>query len=105
MTNPIKVLVVDDSMVIRRVLSKIIESDRAFELVGTARDGKDAVEKIQSLEPDVVTMDVEMPNVDGLEALPDLGRDLGIPLLGPLVGQVAQVGVFPALPLVLRTRG
>ncbi|MHB1126219.1 MAG: protein-glutamate methylesterase/protein-glutamine glutaminase [Bacillota bacterium] len=69
MIDRIKVLVVDDSAFMRRVVIKMLESDPAFEVVGYARDGKDALEKIDSLKPQVVTLDVEMPVMDGLSTL------------------------------------
>ncbi len=62
-------LVVDDSAFMRKVISQMITSDPAFELLGTARDGREGLEKAKELRPDIVTLDVEMPVMDGLEAL------------------------------------
>ncbi|MBL8762513.1 MAG: response regulator, partial [Phycisphaerae bacterium] len=64
-----RVLVVDDSVVIRRLLTKFIESDGTMKVVDSARDGQQALDKIQELAPDVVTLDVEMPVMDGLGVL------------------------------------
>ena len=65
----LKVLIVDDSIFIRKVLSEIIIKDPRFELVGTAMNGKEGLEKIKALNPDVITLDVEMPIMNGLEML------------------------------------
>jgi two-component system chemotaxis response regulator CheB len=65
----IRVLIADDSAMMRRTLRNIIESDPELEVVGTARDGVDAVNKARELRPDVVTMDINMPEMDGLTAL------------------------------------
>ncbi len=67
--NRIKVLIVDDSAFMRNVLTKMIASDHDFRVVGTARDGVEAVDKVLSLRPDIVTLDVEMPRMNGIEAL------------------------------------
>ena len=64
----IRVLIVDDSALMRKMLGDILSSDPRIEVVGTARDGQDGLEKIAALSPDVVTMDVEMPRKDGLTA-------------------------------------
>ena len=69
MTDRIKVLVVDDSALMRKLLKEIIMTDRSLEVVGTARDGQDAIEKVRDLKPDVVTMDINMPVMDGLTSL------------------------------------
>ena len=66
---PIRILVVDDSAVIRKVLSDTLAEDRALEVVGTASDGRIALAKIPLLKPDLITLDVEMPVMDGLETL------------------------------------
>lgn len=65
----IKVLIVDDSALMRKVLKEILMTDEAIEVVGTARDGEDAIEKVHLLEPDVVTMDINMPVMDGLTSM------------------------------------
>lgn len=65
----LRVLVVDDSVVIRRMLCDVIATDPSLEVVGTAPNGAIAVTRVQQLNPDLVTLDVEMPEMDGLEAL------------------------------------
>jgi two-component system chemotaxis response regulator CheB len=69
MNKKIKVLVVDDSAFMRQSISFLLREVPEIEVIGTARDGKDAVEKVKALKPDVVTLDVEMPVMTGLEAL------------------------------------
>jgi chemotaxis response regulator CheB len=66
---PIRVLVVDDSAFMRTALSRMIASESGFEVAATACSGSDALDKIASLDPDVVTLDVEMPGLDGLQTL------------------------------------
>ncbi|CAH2712933.1 Protein-glutamate methylesterase/protein-glutamine glutaminase [Neobacillus rhizosphaerae] len=63
------VLVVDDSAFMRRAISHMLEEDPQFYVIGIARNGVEAVEKVQRLKPDLVTMDVEMPKMNGLKAL------------------------------------
>jgi two-component system, chemotaxis family, protein-glutamate methylesterase/glutaminase len=70
----IKVLVVDDSALIREVLGRMLTRDGDIEVVGTAIDPIDAREKIKTLDPDVVTLDIEMPNMNGLAFLEKLMR-------------------------------
>lgn len=67
--NKIKVLIVDDSALMRKALREIIMTDEAFDVVGVARDGKDAIEKVKELKPDVITMDINMPEMDGLTSM------------------------------------
>lgn len=71
---PIRILVVDDSLVIRRLLSDTLSGDRALEVVGTASDGRIALSKIPLLKPDLITLDIEMPVMDGLEALREIRK-------------------------------
>lgn len=69
MEKKIRVLVADDSAFMRRCLRDILESEEDIEVIDTARDGREAVEKTIKLYPDVVTLDINMPNMDGLTAL------------------------------------
>src|SRR5471032_2168019 len=87
--KPIRVLVVDDSAFARKVVREVLTSG-GMEVVGIARDGLEALEKIAELKPDVVTLDLVMPNLDGLgvlAALPD----------GPRVVVVSMAGEDSAL--------
>src|SRR5260370_1659823 len=63
-----RVLIVDDSALMRKVLEGIIASDPQLEVCGEARDGRDAVTQTEVLKPDVISMDINMPHVDGLQA-------------------------------------
>ncbi len=69
MSFPIKVLVVDDSTLVRKIITDILERDPDIKVVGTANNGKTAIFRNQELNPDVITMDIEMPILDGLAAL------------------------------------
>ncbi len=69
MEKKIKVLIVDDSAFMRMVLKDIIDKQSNMKVIGLARDGLEAVEKASNLKPDVITLDVEMPKLNGLEAL------------------------------------
>jgi two-component system chemotaxis response regulator CheB len=70
----IRVLVVDDSALMRKLLAQIIESDAGIEVVGTASNGEFALRKIAELEPDVVTLDLEMPGLNGIGVLKQIVR-------------------------------
>ncbi|MCL4458108.1 MAG: chemotaxis response regulator protein-glutamate methylesterase [Nitrospirae bacterium] len=79
--NKIKVLIIDDSAVIRHLLTEILCSAGDIDVVGTAQDPIFALNKIRSLRPDVITLDVEMPRMDGLTFLEELMRTDPIPVL------------------------
>src|ERR1700733_14888692 len=70
----IKVLVIDDSALVRALLTRILGADPALQVIGTAPDAFVAREKIKALNPDVLTLDVEMPRMDGLQFLRNLMR-------------------------------
>lgn len=70
----IKVLVVDDSVVIRKIVSDSLAHDSSIEVVGVAANGKIALQKIPTLKPDILTLDLEMPEMDGLETLDHLKK-------------------------------
>jgi two-component system chemotaxis response regulator CheB len=71
---PIRILVVDDSIVIRKVLCEALTSDPGIEVAGTASDGRIALAKITQLNPDLITLDVEMPNLSGLETIGEIRK-------------------------------
>lgn len=81
MTNPIRVLVIDDSALMRKMLTQMLERDSSIEVVGTAMDGSFGLKKIDELRPDVVTLDLEMPQMDGLETLREINRRGPLPVI------------------------
>jgi len=72
--RPIRVLIVDDAVVIRRIVSDVLAEDPEIEIAGTAANGRIALQKITQVNPDIVTLDVEMPEMDGLQALKELRK-------------------------------
>lgn len=82
MTNPkIKVLIVDDSAIVRKILSEAVAAENDMEVVGTAPDAYIARDKIVTLKPDVLTLDIEMPRMNGLAFLRELMRHCPIPTI------------------------
>ena len=85
----ISVLVIDDSALMRKLLSDIIEADSRMEVVGVAVDPYDARDKIKKLSPDVLTLDIEMPKMNGLTFLRNLMR------LRPMPVNITPVALRP----------
>ena len=77
----IKVLIIDDSAFMRKSLTLMLESDQEIRVVATARDGRDGIDKISKFKPDIVTLDVEMPHMDGLTALKIIMEQMPVPVL------------------------
>jgi two-component system chemotaxis response regulator CheB len=77
----IKVLVADDSAFMRKLIQDILLTSGRIEIAGTARNGKDAIEKIYKLKPDVVTMDIEMPVINGIDALKIIMKESPVPVV------------------------
>jgi len=88
--SKVKVLIVDDSAFMRNALKKMLESDDSISVVSTARDGKEGIEKIKLYKPDVVTMDIEMPRMDGLSALKIIMKENPLPVL--MISSLTQEG-------------
>lgn len=81
MQNKINVLVVDDSAFMRKSLSLLLESDPQINVIDTASDGLIAIEKIKKLKPDIVTLDIEMPKMDGITALGIIMKECPTPVI------------------------
>ncbi|MEQ1472190.1 MAG: chemotaxis response regulator protein-glutamate methylesterase [Candidatus Acidiferrum sp.] len=81
MSERIRVLVVDDSALMRKLIPTILARDSAIEVVGTAMDGAFALKKIEELRPDVVTLDLEMPRMDGMETLRLIMKSAPVPVI------------------------
>ncbi|BCN93019.1 chemotaxis response regulator protein-glutamate methylesterase of group 1 operon [Thiomicrorhabdus immobilis] len=100
MNTPIKVLIVDDSALVRKMLQEMLSTDPALQVVGTASDPFDAREKIKQLHPDVLTLDVEMPKMDGVTFLKNLMRLHPVPVV--MVSTLTEKGAdvtFEAMDL------
>jgi two-component system chemotaxis response regulator CheB len=81
MSERIRVLVVDDSALMRKLIPAILARDSSIEVVGTAMDGAFALKKVEELQPDVVTLDLEMPRMDGMETLRLIMRRAPLPVI------------------------
>jgi len=81
MSVTIDVLVVDDSPLMRRIITSLLESDPCIRVISTASDGQEAVEKVRTVRPDVVTLDIEMPRMDGLQALQQIMQRTPTPVV------------------------
>jgi len=96
----IRVLVVDDSAFMRVAIRKMMEEDPGIEVVDVARNGQEALEKIRLLKPDLVTMDIEMPVMTGLEALEQIMKEMPLPVI--MISSLTEEGAqatFKALEL------
>ncbi|WP_018750934.1 protein-glutamate methylesterase/protein-glutamine glutaminase [Paenibacillus sanguinis] len=78
---PYRVLVVDDSAFMRKIISDLIEQDPAYRVEATAKNGREAVEQVVAIQPDLVTMDVEMPELNGLDALKVIMKEQPLPVI------------------------
>lgn len=95
----IRVMIVDDSTIIRRLLTQTLAEDPSIEVIGTAPNGKIALAKIPLLKPDAITLDIEMPEMDGLQTLTELrkaDRQLPVVMFSTLTQRGAE-GTFDAL--------
>jgi two-component system, chemotaxis family, protein-glutamate methylesterase/glutaminase len=79
--KPIRVLVVDDSAFMRGILTRKIDADARFKVIATANNGREAISKTVELKPDVITLDVDMPVMNGLEALKQIMKEASTPVI------------------------
>ncbi len=91
----IKVLIVDDSALMRKLISNIINSDENLQVIDTAKNGQDALKKIKDLKPDVVTLDIRMPDMSGLDVLYDVMENTPTPTI--IFSGYSQMGTKEAI--------
>lgn len=107
----IKVLIVDDSVFMRKLLTDLFAGEADFTVVDTARNGQDAIDKVKRLKPDLITMDVEMPVMDGIKALEMIMKEFPTPIV--MISSLTQAGAvatlraleFGAVDFVAKTAG
>lgn len=90
-----KVLVVDDSFIMRTLIKDILSVDAELQVVGEAASGMETLEKVRQLQPDVILLDIEMPNMDGIECLKRLKLISSCKVV--VVSSVAQIGTQTAI--------
>ena len=95
MKSRVRVLVVDDSALMRKLIPQLLQGDPSIEVVGTAMDGLLGLKKIGELHPDVVTLDLEMPRMDGLAMLREIVRQYSIPVI--VVSSHTSKGAYSVL--------
>lgn len=106
MNDPIKALIVDDALFMRKAIVEILESDSNLQIVGTAQDGLDGLNKIKELRPDVVTLDIDMPRMDGLAAIRHIMIESPVPVVvlsslfsdGGVTFEALRLGVVDFVP-------
>jgi two-component system chemotaxis response regulator CheB len=86
--DQIKILIVDDSLLMQKVLVDLLQSDSQISVIGTARDGEEALQKIKTLQPDVVTLDIEMPRMNGLTTVRKIMQTNPLPVI--MISALAQ---------------
>src|ERR1700691_1496576 len=94
--HPIRVMIVDDAAVVRRLLSRWIDAEPDLAVAATLRTGREAVDQIEAINPDVVVLDIEMPELDGISALPLLlkkKRDLMVIMASAITRRGAEVSL------------
>ena len=94
--GPIRVMVVDDAVVVRGLLTRWIEAEAGLQIVGSMRSGREAIEQLERANPDVVILDVDMPDTDGITALPRLlekKRDLVVIMASTLTRRNAEISL------------
>ena len=99
-------MIVDDALFMRKAISEILESDSKLQIVGTARDGLDGLDKIKELKPDVVTLDIDMPRMGGLEAIRHIMIESPVPVVvlsslfsdGAVTFEALRLGVVDFVP-------
>src|SRR5262245_42319700 len=103
----IRVLVVDDSAFMRAAISRMIESDPEFRVSGIAQPGQEALDKISLLKPDLVTLDIEMPGMNGLDALRQIMNEFPLPVImvssltrdgAEVTLEALEIGAFDFVP-------
>lgn len=107
-SEKMKILVVDDAIVYRKIISEILSEIPGVEIVGTASNGKTAIARIASLRPDLITLDIDMPGMDGIEVLEEINRlayNVGVIMLSSLThegGEITikalELGAFDFIP-------
>ena len=106
MDEAIKVLIVDDALFMRKAISEILQLDASLQVVGTAKDGLDGLEKIKALNPHVVTLDIDMPRMDGLAAIRHIMIQSPVPVVvlsslfsdGAVTFEALRLGVVDFVP-------
>ena len=95
-SRPIRVMIVDDALVARGFVKRWVDAEPDLELVGSLRDGREAIDQLERIDPDVVVLDVEMPDIDGITALPQLLKkkpDLAIIMASTLTRRNAEISM------------
>lgn len=100
MSTPVRVLVVDDSAFMRYTIAKHLEADHEITVIGSARDGFEALTKIRSLTPDVITLDIEMPGMDGLTLLQRIMTEYPTPVI--MLSSLTQPGARTTIQALMR---
>ncbi len=94
----VKLMIVDDSAFMRKIIADSVEDIKGIEVVGIARNGMDALEKIDAIKPDVITLDIEMPKLNGIETLKEIKKNYNIPVI--MLSSIRKTEVtFEALEL------